>query len=658
MKCLIKLLRLAAIAMLVAGAYQPASAQTGGYELLWGEKQGPSRARTGLAPSSPAAQTGFDVQHYLIDISINPVMKTVTGFVDVTFAVVTAACDSLELYLNNNMTVTGVSMGATPLAYTRGAHRIHIGLGGTYTWGDTLTVRVGYTGAPVQPAGLRFTSKVIYNLSEPDMARNWFPCYDEPWDKATSEMICTVPGTLYCASNGLLISAVSNPDGTATYHWRTNYVHTTYSISVAVSAYAIFSHWYHYAPGDSMAMPYYVYPEKLASSQVSFSNAPAMMAFFSDTFGEYPFVDEVYGTALAEIGGGMENFTCTTYGQAFVNGTHSYDWVIAHEMAHSWFGNSATLANWADVWLNEGFATYCDALWHEHSGGWSSLNARMENFKSQYFTEDATSRFPIYDPVNLWGATVYEKGAWILHMLRYVAGDPAFFDAMRSYAQSYAYSNATTDDFKTAFESVSGLDLDEFFDEWVYQAGYPEYRWSWTTFWDGDQHRLDVTIDQVQLNAPVFTIPVEIRVTTAAGDQLLRIPVPGPHVVQQMAFADEPLDVRFDPLNHILKKATESPTGIADPAHAPGILVRVSPNPAHGVTRLQYLVLSGGDVALEVYDAAGRRVTSARRTGVAPGWNSFDVGLNAGVPVERTGVYFYRLTSAGSQISGKMTILR
>jgi aminopeptidase N len=643
----------------------PTRAQTGSYEILrgpkreaWGERS--AHALDSISPAPAAA--GFDVLHYAIDIEIDPVAKTVAGHVDVTIVVAAPALESIDLYLKDNMTVSAVSMGAVPLGFTRPADRIHILLGGTHAIGETLTMRVNYGGAPVDQ-GLRFRSKAIFNLSEPDMARNWFPCYDEPWDKATSEMICTVPASLYCASNGVLLSIIDRPDGKRTFHWSTQYPHSTYVISVAISAYSQFSHWYRHAAADSMPMPYYVYPEKLAAALVSFSRAPEMMEFFSDTFGEYPFLEETYGTALAEVGGAMENFTCTTYGQILVTGDHRYDWVVAHEMAHSWFGNSVTLAGWPDVWLNEGFATYADALWHEHTGGTPSLDARMTYFKSEYFAEDAVSRFPMYDPVNLWGATVYEKGAWVLHMLRYLVGDAAFFDAIRAYHAAYAYSNAATGDFKSVCESVSGIDLDAFFGEWVYQAGYPEYEYAWTSYNDGSRFVLDLWVDQVQTGAPVFTLPVEIRVTTTAGTSVHRLAVSGPSEVYQLSFDDEPVGVEFDPFERILKTAMAVPTGIETDRRdrgraSPAIAARVSPNPARGAATLEFLLEEACDVELDVYDAAGRRVTGLRRPAVAPGWSFLEIGAGGDARLDRGGVYFYRLRAGARTASGKLTILR
>jgi aminopeptidase N len=537
--------------------------------------------------------------------------------------------------------------------------RIQIDLAGAYTWSDTLTIRVAYNGAPIQPFGLRFHPKVVYNLSEPDMARNWFPCYDEPWDKATSEMICTVPDDRFCASNGLLVSETDNLDGTKTYHWSTRYAHSTYLTSVAISDYVTFSHWYHSSPTDSMEMPYYVYPDKLADAHVSFAAAPAMMEFFSNTYGEYPFIEEQYGTALAEVGGAMENFTCTTYGQVLVTGDNHYDWVVAHELAHSWFGNSVTMADWRDIWLNEGFATYGDALWQEHIGGPAALASRMEYFKGEYFDEDATNRFPMYDPVLMWGATVYEKGAWVLHMLRYVVGDAAFFDGIRMYYQMFAYSSATTEDLRSVFETVSGMDLYAFFDEWVYQPGYPEYRYGWYAFETGDSFHLNLAVDQVQTGAPVFTIPVEVLVTTAAGDSLVRLPVTSGNERFRLTFAAEPTDLVFDPFGRVLKTATEGPTGISAGTRPPAIDVRTYPNPAREEIRFLFFLDERADVVLDIYDVAGRLAGRIKEKGTAEGWNTIDIGRGAGdVRFKQSGVYFYRLSAGGEIATGKFAIVR
>ncbi len=636
------------------------AAQDDGYKLLYGVKQGslnrlaPDWSRQAWATEGSA---GFDVLHYVIDISFDPGPESVSGSVDVTFRT-TASLDSVSFHLKDNMNVSSVLLGISPLSFTHTQDRINIDLGGTVAVGETLTVSVDYDGNPVSE-GLHFDSNVIFNLSEPDLARNWFPCYDEPWDKATSEMIATVPDTLFCASNGLLVSETDNLDGTKTYHWQTRYRSATYLISVAISDYSRFSHWYHYAPGDSMEMPYYVYPATLADAHVSFSNAPDMMGFFAETFGEYPFIDEVYGTAHANVGGAMENFTCTTYGWQLTTGDHHYDWVVAHELAHSWFGNSVTLAGWEDIWLNEGFATYGEALWHEYAHGDSVFDWRMEMYKWDYFDEDSWDRFPLYDPGYLWGATVYKKGAWVLHMLRYLMGDSLFFDSIQSYYGIHAYDNATTEEFESACEAISGMDLADFFSEWVYQAGYPVYWYSWTTYNDGIDDCLSLRVTQTQTNAPVFTIPVEVLVSTASGDTLIRLPVSSDVETYVLRFSEAPSDLSFDPFNRILKKAYELPTGIVHQDRIPPLSATTFPNPAGTAIHVSFFLPESGDVVIEVFDVAGRRVGRISRANFPAAWNSLELMSGvSGLNIRKSGVYFYRLTSGERAVTGKFAVVR
>ncbi len=636
------------------------------YQILYELKSPPSAAGPRMLScprvfgiTGEEGADGFDVLHYRIDISIDPGTQFVSGAVTIRFKVTSPGLDSVFFHLNDNMIVHSVFKDEIPLPFLHQQDSIRVALNGSYPVDDTLTLEITYDGHPV-PQGLRFYGEATYNLSEPDLARNWFPCYDEPWDKATSEMIATVPDTLFCASNGLLEADWDNLDGTKTYHWNSSYRHSTYLISVAISNYMSFSHWYKYSPADSMEMPYYVYPRKYEIAQISFSHAPNMMEFFSQTFGQYPFINEKYGTALAPLNGAMENFTCTTYGAGFTWIDFEYDWIVAHEMAHSWFGNSVTMDDWRDIWLNEGFATYGDALWHEHFHGKEIFDARMAEFRDDYFYEDETiGRFPVYDPVAMWGATVYKKGAWVLHMLRYLMGDVVFFDALRSYHAAYEYQCASTEDFRGIAESISGLDLADFFSQWVYQAGYPEYEYSWHSFPTGYEFILDLNVVQVQSDAPVFTMPVEILVTTTSGDSLLRLPVYEAAESYRIAFQEQPVALAFDPGQWILKSASEITTSISE-IIAPRILSsRVSPNPSSRSMKIDFFLPGGGDVQLEIYDAAGRLVERISRQNLRAKWNSIVLmnGSN-GASIQRSGVYFYRLSSGPQSITGKFVVIR
>lgn len=626
-----------------------------GYRRLFAEKGSIGQSRH--LRSSGAFETRFDVQHYVIDIAIDPQLHFISGTVTARILVTGLPLDSLLLHLGDNMNVDELMLGANAIPFARSGDRICFAADGAV--GDTVSVRIRYNGYPVDQ-GLRFRSESIYTVSEPDMARNWFPCYDEPWDKATCEMIVTVPDTLYCASNGSLVSTVDNLDGTATYHWKTRYPLATYSASIAVARYEIVPQWYRYGEADSMPMPNYVFSDKSAPAQITLSHVPAMMEYFADRFGEYPFLDEKYGTALVQMNGAMENFTCTSLDRRRVDGTLDHDWVLAHELGHSWFGNSVTMRDWPDIWINEGFATYCDALWAEQSGGSGACRDRMAFFKSEYFIEDASSRFSTYDPEFLWGATVYEKGAWVLHMLRYLLGDSDFFESLRQYHAQYRYGSATTEQFKSVCESVSSRTLGSFFDEWIYQAGYPEYRLSWWCESAGGAFDVTLRVRQLQQNAPLFTIPVAVRITTAAGDTTIEIV---PHSADEQFHASlraEPLNVRFDPDEWILKTVEEVPNSAESARPAVGLLVDASPNPGDGrAVRFDFYLPKPELVSLEIFDVVGRRIDVAVRERRDAFWNTayWNPDSRAGSG-KRSGVFFYRLRAGAGTAAGKVTIIR
>ncbi|MBI4719632.1 MAG: T9SS type A sorting domain-containing protein [Chitinivibrionia bacterium] len=641
---------------LPANEARTADRQEQAYRALSRDKGEHGRSPRALAPG--AFEEDFDVLHYAIDIEVFPATERIEGGVEATFLVVRAPLDSLFFHLANTMTVEGVLVDGVPAAFSRSSGRVTIAAGTVHDAGDTIAATVLYSGRPANQ-GLRFYGESIYNVSEPGMARCWFPCYDEPWDKATTEMKVTIPETLFCASNGLLEGVTGNGDGTETYYWKTQYPHTTYTTSIAISEYVVFSHWHRYSAADSMPMPYYVYPAKLAAAQATFSHAPEMMDFFAGIFGEYPFIGEKYGTAIVNMNGAMENFTCTIIDKRRIDGTLNHDWVLAHEMSHSWFGNSVTMADWPDIWLNEGFATYSDALWAEHRGGWAAYRDRMAFFKDEYRAEDAQSRFPMYDPDFLWGATVYEKGAWVLHMLRHLLGDADFFESLREYHEAYRFGSAATDGFRAVCERVSSKDLGWFFDEWVYHAGYPEYELSWWNASVGSAHAVALRVRQVQQNAPVFTMPIDVRIGTAAGDTLVRLDISSADELFTIPVESEPSEIAFDPDNWVLKTVHESPSSAPFGVPRNDLSVCVSPNPGSGSSiRFDFFLPQASFVEIEVYDALGRKIANVLRETRTRDWNTAFWSAEVDGQTRGSGVYFYRLRAGRKSAEGQITLVR
>ncbi len=509
-----------------------------------------------LAPGA-----AVDVLSYVISlrVSLQPSQR-VDGTVAIQAQVLQPNTSTLSVGLYDNMTVSSVMSGPSVLSWSRGANKLNVNLGRAHAPGEMINLSITYGGTPVDAGfgSFRFrthgpaAAPVIASLSEPTYAPTWWPCVDDPSDKAIVAMNLTTPGNLVGVSNGLLVSTVSNPDTTKTWSWRSSYPISTYLVSVAISNYVTWTDYYDpVTGGPPMPVQHFVYPEHQQAARNDFSITVPQLEHFSSVFGEYPFVNERYGHAIFPWSGGMEHQTTTSYGANLIRGDHRYDWVVAHELAHQWWGDAVGPADWRETWLNEGFASYSEALWAEHEGGPSGLRSYMTVFDTRPFCG------PLWNsPCDIFGATIYNKGAWVLHMLRHVMGDVFFFEGLRNYYSDFAYSNATTPDFQAVMESASGRSLASFFARWVYQTGEPSYRWGWTAASTPAGWVTYVRIEQTQ-SGGAFEMPIDLLVTTAGGSSTF--------VVQNTAagqsFTLPPLPVRptgvvLDPDAWILKSVT------------------------------------------------------------------------------------------------------
>lgn len=493
----------------------------------------------------------FDVLHYEFDWKLDFESQHIVGKAVVKIRS-QSTLNKITLHLSDNMNVTGITQDLTPVSFSHQNDLLDIYPLQTLDPDEKLTVTISYSGFP--QSGLNFTyhgeDPIIWSLDEPNGAREWFPCYDVPSDKATVKMFITVADSMIVASNGDLIDVKSNPDQTKTYTWEENYPISTYLISIAATNYETFSDVY--TSGlETMEVFYYVYPEHLTQAIEDFSVTVPMMEFYADVFGEYPFLEEKYGMAVIPGNSSMEHQTCTSLSSRLVTGTHQYDYIIAHELAHQWWGDLVTLTDWADIWLNEGFATYSDALWVENLYGLEGLKSRMADFKYQYMIRHEGQDHPLYDPPlgHLFCEIEYEKGAWVLHMLRFVVGDDNFWQILKEYAQLYAYSNASTEDFQAVCEQIFGADLGWFFDQWIYEAGYPVYQFGWGS---SAQNRVRVVINQIQEELPLFSMPVELEFILPSGSVKKVVWVEEEKNVFEFDFQERPLNVLFDPDSWIL----------------------------------------------------------------------------------------------------------
>ncbi len=308
---------------------------------------------------------------------------------------------------------------------------------------------------------------------------------------------------------------------------------------------------------DSMKIQYYAFPEHLEYAKVDFKDHPKMIKFFSETFGEYPFIKEKYGVAefLWQLGA-MENQTITGIGSNFVRGRKFFNDIYVHELAHSWFGDAVGPKTWKDIWLNEGFATYCEALYDEHNFGGKALRSSM---LSKY-----QDNFPgtLYNPgSNLFSSTVYDKGAWVLHMLRHEVGDSTFFKILRTYYNDFKYKNASTEDFKNVCEKVSGKNLDKFFQQWVYVGEGNidlDYKWSSEKQSNsnpskGDSYLVLVNLNQTQEKYKDYYFPLDIKFTNISDSSLTKsFYITSQDTTLKMELNYKPSNIILDPDNWLL----------------------------------------------------------------------------------------------------------
>jgi hypothetical protein len=506
------------------------------------------------------SQDAFDVTHYLIDIDFDNQALSIAGRVTVTATSLVEDLTFVELDLRDNMTVTGVTAGLAPLPFTHADDRVGVTLPGAFDAGQSFSFTVFYGGSPVSTGFGAFgwnkygsggsQGQMVWSLSEPDGARNWWPCKDRPDDKALVEEWWTVRSTWIATGNGVLLGVDDVPGSRKRYRWRPTHPLTTYLVSVAATNYVSFSHTYTPIEGGSMPIDYYVYPEDLADAQVSFSGTAAMIELFAETFGEYPFVADKYGMSAFPFGGAMEHSTNTSYGYQLINGAHTYDFVNAHEIAHQWWGDSVSPETWDDIWLNEGFASYGEALWFEHVGGETAYHSHMAGMYQDEYPGS------VYAPQFLFGPTVYDKGAWVLHMLRRVMGDEAFFLALREWYASRADGVGNTAQFQANQESLYGGPLDWFFDPWVYGVGMPAYQYGFTTAdLGGGIFRNYVTIRQTQTGPGTFAMPVELTFVTASGTDVRTVWNDQAEQHYVLDTAALPLELQFDEEFWILRSA-------------------------------------------------------------------------------------------------------
>ncbi len=501
----------------------------------------------------------YDVKYYKLDLTVNHTAQTISGNVTCKSEIVDQNVSEIYFDLTNPLIVDSVFVNGSLKSFTRGSNKLNIALGTTLNAGDEFTSIVYYHGTPGSSGfgSFEFSSQAgnpaIWTLSEPYGAKDWWPVKDTPADKADSaDFWITVSTSLIPASNGKLMEVVNNGNGTHTYKWKSSYPIAQYLLSMAITNYAQYTNYYHYSPTDSMPINHFLYPGSLNSNIAQLNKTPGMIEIYAEHFGEYPFINEKYGHAQFGWGGGMEHQTITSMG-GFSN------MLIAHELAHMWYGDKITCKDWHHIWLNEGFATYGEGVITEAWSGKTGYDnfilnemASARNAVGSIWVQDISDVNQIFN-----GSRSYAKGGVVLHMLRGIVGDSTFYDIMRIYSAepNVAYGVAVTEDFQAVAENVSGMDLNYFFQQWIYGENYPKYHsWHSKSLISGNTWNLSLLITQdANSNPAFFTMPIQIKVTRAIGDTIVTVFNNAASQHYNIAIEGEPLSIVFDPGNWILK---------------------------------------------------------------------------------------------------------
>jgi aminopeptidase N len=530
----------------------------------------------------------YDVTYHELRFTVNPNNTTpyINGVVETTFTAL-SDMDVVTFDMATALVVSSVTMNSSNLTFNQSNYELNIYLPSTVTTGNSATVEITYAGSPPQAEGA-FTrgthsgTPIIFTLSEPFGARDWWPCKQDLNDKIGSfDMYITCPDTYIGVSNGLLQSSTTS-GGFTTRHFRHNYPIPAYLISLNVTNYTTYNIQAGLGTVESPFFPInnYLYPESnTASTRTAIDVTTPIMNVFETKFGPYPYRNEQYGHVQFGWGGGMEHATISSMG----------GWsrsLIAHELGHQWFGDKITCASWKDIWLNEGLTEYTAGIMVEELDGaasfvsWKSgkISSITSSISGAVYLTDAEA----LDVNRIFSSRLsYNKGSMVTHMLRWVMGDANFFQALRNYLSdsNLAYGYAFTNNLKGHLEAVHGSSLSEFFNDWLYMQGYPTYTIT-ARNWGAGQAKISVSQTQSHASVTYFEMPLEIRLTGAGG--LTHNVVVSNTVNNQEFVVPVPFvvtGVQFDPNKHIISR--DNSVTLSNESFELEQTISVYPNPAN-----------------------------------------------------------------------------
>ncbi|MBL7137593.1 MAG: T9SS type A sorting domain-containing protein [Bacteroidales bacterium] len=630
------------------------------------------KSQASLLPELPGnTQSGpthsFDVLNYTLDLDIyncfaTPYSHAFDGTEIITFQV-DSTLSSIVLNANtNSLQINSVSMAG--VSFTHANNLLTIQLDQTYNPGDTVEVGIAYHHNDVTDNAFYAGNGFVFTDCEPEGARKWFPCWDRPSDKATLDMTVKVPSNVKIGSNGALADSTLVAD-TLWYHWVSEHNVATYIMVLTgkVNYNLDIVYWHKLSnPDDSVPIRFY-YNNGEDPSAIEEMIIP-MADWFSENFCEHPFQKDGFATLNNEFPwGGMENQTLTSLCPGCW-----FESLIAHEFAHQWFGDMITCATWADIWLNEGFATWSEAFWYESYAGYAAYKADIDGNANYYLNNNPGWAISepewavVTPPVNVLFnyAITYCKASTILHMLRYILGDSLFFEALQTYSNDpeLKYYSAVIPDFMALVNAVTGEDYDWFFNQWIYEPNHPHYQNTYN-FQDlgNGQWQVNFYTEQIQPDPEFFKMPMEIKIRFMDySDTIVTVMNDANYQTFNWVFDIRPVYFQFDPNNNIVIKESSTILSVEnpDPATSRIHLFQNVPNPVTQSTRISYQLDQPSDVRLSLYNMVGSNVMDLVNEHQVAGKHQVSLDCS----VLNAGVYHYTLTANGERMTRKLVVVK
>jgi aminopeptidase N len=513
----------------------------------------------------------IDIKHYSFQINLSDSSNEITGNATIKLLFKQAGVNNFRLDLINKtnekkgkgMVVDAILLGNQSLKFTHQNDELIIQLPQPSVLSAELEFSIQYHGIPfdgLRIGATKFGDRSFFNESWPNRARHWLPTIDHPYDKATSEFIVKAPSHYKVISNGLLLEESNVGNNTTLTHWKQSIPVSSWLFVLGVADFAV----QYVDDFEGKSIQTWVYSKNREAGFYDFKEpTKKVLAFYSKYVGPYAY-EKLANIQSASVSGGMETSSAIFYAENLVNGKRDERTrnVVIHEIAHQWFGNAVTETTWDDAWLSEGFATFFTLLFIENEYGQAEYNKGIVKAKKSVI--DMTVKMPDFtivaprtaekDPVTT-GLT-YQKGAWILHMLRDKVGEQNFKNGIQAYYKKFYNANATTDDFRIEMEKSSGKDLKIFFKQWLYQPVNPSIDAIWS--YDAVNHKININITQTQLTNFNFDLPIEIGYYTkdSKSPQLLKINLNKKQVSQSFSVKGLPENIEVDPRNVLLSTNT------------------------------------------------------------------------------------------------------